>query len=390
MGIANNMEENFIKKFLSKKIDITREISALKKDVSLEIFKRYADFSESYNDKLGVIPFNDKFISYSYQRHDLKLFCDDWLNFLYNTKNKNDSSGIFFANCMAAISTLIISLKDNGCKNAVFSNLPYFESYDFAERIFGKENVKEYKNYNNEDVDILWLCTASPRFLSVDYKNIKTKNIIIDTSCIDCSHAFIKEILKHCDENNISLFLVRSHMKLDCFGLEINRLGSLVCFNDKDNILDACKNLEAYFGNNATIKNIYPWLGESDFFELTSSNILYVNSIVKKMSKLLADLLDKEKYEVCTFDNNIYFTIKLKNKVEDLDGLNRSVSFYCQSFNLPIVTAASFYLEKVGLDNFERRLDGGSQFLRISPSLYVSEKDMVDVIGRVAEYLNGK
>lgn len=383
------MEKKFIHKILSKQINIERKISKLKKDTSLDIFKKYVNFSESYNDKIGEVPFNDKSIYYSYQRHDLKLVCDNWLKFLYNVNNEICySSGVFFASCMGAISTLLISLKDNGCKNIVFSNLPYFESYDFAEEAFDKNNVKEYKNYNGEKVDILWICTASPKFLSVDYKKIKTKNIVVDTSCIDCSSSYIKELVDFCKQNNISLFFVRSHMKLDCFGLEINRLGSLVCFNDKNNILELCKKLEIYFGNNTTIKNIYPWLGEEEFFKLTTKNILKVQNISEVLSTMLSKLLDKNKYEINTFDSNIYFAIKLKKQVNNLDALNRSVSSYCQSFGLPIVTAASFYLEKVGLDNFARRLDNNNQFLRISPSFYISKKKSVEIAKKIAEYLN--
>ena len=141
------MEKEFIYKVLNNKIDSKREISMLKKQVSIDVFTRYVNFSESYNDKVGEVPFNDKSIYYSYQRHDLRLICNNWLKFLYNVDNEICySSGVFFASCMGAISTLLISLKDNGCKNIVFSNLPYFESYDFAEEAFDKNNVKEYKN----------------------------------------------------------------------------------------------------------------------------------------------------------------------------------------------------------------------------------------------------
>ena len=382
------MEKEFIYKVLNNKIDSKREISMLKKQVSIDVFTRYVNFSESYNDKVGEVPFNDKSIYYSYQRHDLRLICNNWLKFLYNVDNVNTSYGTFFANGMGAISTLLMSLMKNNCNTILFSNLPYFESYDFAEEIFGVNSVKEYKNYNGENVDILWICTASPRFLSVDYKNIKTKNIVVDTSCIDSSSLYIRELVEFCEKNNISLFLVRSHMKLDCFGLEINRLGSLVCFNDRNNILDSCKKLEIYFGNNTSIKNIYPWLGEEEFFKLTTKNILKVQNISEVLSTMLSKLLDKNKYEINTFDSNIYFAIKLKKQVNNLDALNRSVSSYCQSFGLPIVTAASFYLEKVGLDNFARRLDNNNQFLRISPSFYISKKKSVEIAKKIAEYLN--
>lgn len=382
------MEKKFIKKILDKKINIEREISKLKKNTSLKIFNKYVSFSESYNDKIGEIPFNDKSFFYSYQRHDLTLICKNWLKFLYNIDNTDNSQGVFFANCMASISTLLLAFQKLNYKKILFSNLPYFESYDFAKELFSKENIQEYKKYKNTNIDILWICTASPKFLSIDYKKIKTKIIVLDTSCIDCSSIYIKEIVNFCKTNDITLFLVRSHMKLDCFGLEINRLGSLTCINDKENILEICTKLEIVLGNNTNISNIYPWLGEQEFFDITTKKITKTQKINDTTSRVLKKLLDKNKYEINKFDNKIYFTIKLKNKVDNLDKLNRDTTIYCQKHNLPIVTAASFYLEKVGFDNFTRTLDNNSQFLRLSPSSYISKKDTIETAKKIAEYLN--
>lgn len=383
------MEAKFIKSILNRNTYVNRKISKLKKDTSLKIFNMYANLSESYNDKVAEIPFNDKKIFYSYQRHDLNIICDDWIKFLYNQEGvKNNSVGIFFSSCMAAISTLFMVLKEHNVNSFLFSDLPYFEAYDFAEKMFGAENVIEYKNYNNKKVDVLWICTASPHFLSVDYKNIDSKYIVVDTSCIDCSNEYIKEIIEHCKDNNKQLFFVRSHMKLDCFGLEINRLGSLVSLNDKNNLISKCKEFEIIFGNNTNIRNIYPWLGEKDFFTLTSKNIKKVQNISLCISNILNKLLNKNIFEINRFDNNIYFTIKLIKKSSDLDKLNRNISSYCKQFNMPVSTAASFYLETVGIDNFVRRLDNNNQFLRISPSFHVSKKMSIEIAKTIAEYLN--
>ncbi|MBR2140950.1 MAG: hypothetical protein IJ853_01170 [Rickettsiales bacterium] len=382
------MEKKFIKNILNKKIAIDRGLTKIKKGATLKICKKYIDFSESYNDKVCQIPFNDKTITYSYQRHDLFINCNNWLKFLYNIHNKKNNLGLFFNSCMAAISTLQLTLQKIGYKKFLFSNLPYFESYDFAESIFGTENVVEYKNYNGKDVDVLWICSASPNFMSVNYKKVKAKAMVMDTSCIDCSSQYIVDIVNYCNEKNMPLFLVRSHMKLDCFGLEINRLGSLVCANDNDNVYEKCKLMEIYLGNNTTIKNIYPWLGEEEFFKLTTKDIDKTKKIVDSASSMCNKLLDKNRYQVNKFDNNIYFVIKLKHNVPNLDKLNRDITIHCQKLGLPILTVASFYLEKVGLDNFARRLDDNSQFLRISPSFHISKKTTTEIVRTIAEYLN--
>ena len=67
--------------------------------------------------------------------------------------------------------------------------------------------------------------------------------------------------------------------------------------------------------------------------------------------------------------------------------LNLSVSDYCKKFDLPVNTCSSFYLEKIGIDNFIRRLDNNSKFLRIS-STKIKKKDAINIAKRVGEYLN--
>lgn len=377
--------KKFIKDVLNKKNYSSNNISKFKKDVTLGIVKKYIDFSESFNGKICKIDFNeDENITYSYQRHDLQVNCKNWLKFLYNI-DENSSNGAFFSCCMAVISTLLLVLRKY--KSAVFSNLPYFEAFDLAEKVIDK--VEEYKNFNiNKNVDFLWLCSASPDFSLVDYKNIKTDIIVFDTSCLSPTDTYIKDLYLYCKENNKTLILVRSHMKIDCFGLEINRLGSLVIYNDNQNIVEKCKEFRVFLGNNTILNNIYPWLGNNEFFNITQKNVLKVQKTMEDVKKYLAKNLKSEKYEVCPFDHNIYCTIKLKQKVDNLDKLNEDITSYCQKFNLPIVTASSFFLEKVGLDNFVRRLDNNNQFLRISLSIWISKKDTLKIVGKVVEYLN--
>ena len=64
-------QKRFIKNILSKKINTDRRVSNLKKYVSLNSFKQYLNFSESYNDKANEITFGKNCFFYSYQRHDL-------------------------------------------------------------------------------------------------------------------------------------------------------------------------------------------------------------------------------------------------------------------------------------------------------------------------------
>lgn len=380
-------EKIFLNNILHKKINFNGSISKIKKNTTLGVVNKYIDFSESYNGKVCEIDFNDtKTITYSYQRHDLQVNCDNWLKFLYNIDDKN-SNGMFFSCCMASISTLLMVLSKENYKKAIFSTLPYFESFDFCEELI--KTVKEYKYIKkNEKADFLWLCSASPKLFSVDYTIVNTNCIILDTSCLSPTDEYIKALYKYCKLKDKTLILVRSHMKLDCFGLEINRLGSLVVFNDKKNIIDKAKKIQIALGNSTILNNIYPWLGEEEFFDITQNNILKVQKMMAGVKKYLIKNLDSNKYEVCSFDHNLYLTIKLKSKVDNLDELNKNVSSYCQKYNLPVVTASSFFLEKIGIDNFVRRLDNNSKFLRISLSMWIPKKATIESVKKITEFLN--
>ena len=380
-------EIKFLNDILNKKTNSNGSISKIKKNTTLNVINRYIDFSESYNGKVCEINFdNNKTITYSYQRHDLQVNCDNWLKFLYDIDDTN-SNGMFFSCCMASISTLLMILNKEGYKKAIFSNLPYFESFDFCEELF--KTVKEYKYIKkNEKADFLWLCSASPKLFSIDYTIVNTSCIILDTSCLAPTDEYIINLYDYCKKNNKTLILVRSHMKLDCFGLEINRLGSLLIFNDKNDIINKAKKLQIALGNNTTLNNIYPWLGVENFFNITKNNVLKVQRMMADVKKYLVKELDINKYEVCSFDHNLYLTIKIKNKVDNLDELNKNVSSYCQKYKLPVLTASSFYLENIGIDNFVRRLDNNSQFLRISLSAWISKKSTMESIKKIVEYLN--
>lgn len=392
--MLKQQEKRFINSLLSNNIENTdnyKSISKLKYDTSLNIFKRYLNFSESSYRKTICVSHSCGQFEYSYQRSNLEFITNNWLKFLYNIDLKNIplNKGSFFSCGMATISTLINILHKHNYKNYLFSNLPYFESTEYLINHFNDTKFLEDKNYNLDfNIDILWLDSCSPEIFKLDYTKIKTKIIVCDTSCFDCSCDYLKNLILFCIENKITLFLNRSHMKLDCFGLEINRLGSLVAINDYENILNECINLKVPLGNNTTLHNIYPWLGENEFFKLTTERIKKTQKINNTIEKTLDNIINKNKYDLVHFDHELYFTIRFKERYKNnFNYLNTDLSLFCQKYKLPINTAASFYLENLGIDNFERKLDNNRQHLRISSSV-ISEKKAVEIGKKINKFLD--
>ena len=367
----------------------TKDILLYRKNIIKNINDLYLQYSESSRGKKCIITDNLKTISYSYQRHDLNVTSHNPLLFLYNYKSivSNqallNSHMLFFSSGMASISTILMTLKQN-YNSILFSDIPYFESYDYAQYI--KFNCSEYKNNNDYLTDILWICSASYNFKSIDYKNIQCKIIVFDTSCLDCSHKYIHELITYCLNRNICLILVRSHIKIDCFGLEINRLGSALIINDDNDYSSRCREVRKYLGNNVEIRAIYPWLGYNKFFDITTFGYNQVVNIYHKVVNCLNDNLNNEKYEVIYFDHEVYVNIKVKDKSINLDIINQNIIKHCN--DPKINTLSSFYMYSIGLDNFVRVLDNNNQFLRISLSIYVDENKTLYLINKIIDYLN--
>lgn len=363
-----------------------QSITDLRSELLYKIFRYYLKNSESSRTKATKIKHGNNYIKYSYQRHDLELITKNWLKFIYNIDNLEDyeSLGSFFSCGIASIYDLIISLYSKDFKNYIFSDIPYFESYGILENNFSDIKLFQLSQTSNYITDVLWLDSCSPKFLSLDYKLFDTKIIVFDTSCLDCSSDYIEKLVYYCKEKQITLALVRSHMKLDCFGLEISRLGSLVIINDNYSLMNKIKEIRTCCGNNAILQNIYPWLGYDEFFDYTTKlidKVKEINRIIKTNIKV-----NEDTYEVMNFDHELYFTIKFKNKKKlDLDNINVKLSTFCQSFNLPVVSASSFFLDKIGIDNFVRKLDNNSQQIRISASL-ISKKYAKIIGNKISEF----
>lgn len=363
-----------------------QSISDSRSKLLYKTFKYYLKNSESSRTKTTKIKHGNNYIRYSYQRHDLELVTKNWLKFIYNIDDIEDheSFGSFFSCGIASIYDLIVSLCDKGFKNYIFSDIPYFESYGILEKNFSDAKLFQYSEINSYNTDVLWLDSCSPKFLSLDYRLFDTKIIVLDTSCLNCSSCYIKKLFCHCKEKKITLALARSHMKLDCFGLEISRLGSLVIVNDSYSLMNKIKEIRTCCGNNTILQNIYPWLGYDEFFKYTTQlidKVKEINEIIKTNIEVNEDI-----YEVVSFDHGLYFTIKFKDKKKlDLDNINVKLSTFCQSFNLPVVSASSFFLDKIGVDNFVRKLDNNSQQIRISASL-VSKKNAKIIGNKISEF----
>lgn len=335
-------------------------------------------------------------ISYSYQRFDLSLKIDNWLNFIYGfSKIKNASTGFLLSSGMSAIHAIITTLAKLKIENKIiFTNLPYFETYNLMTRYYDFFNVIQIEKYDTHSDGILWIDSSSPIITNINFN--KNHNIVIvDTSCFEPKSEKLEKIISKFKSNSL-IILNRSHIKLDCFGLEISRLGSLVfIFPDKNQknyemgnlIYEQCKDLISFNGSNVEMKNIYSWLGNEEFFKLTKLRTKRIRYFCNALRKTLDGKLNKNLFQILYHEHELYFTIRFLDGsiIENPNDFAMSMAKKAIDKGLPIRGSGSFGLNKVCLDGFEWNLDNKFKHIRISSSDLAKK-----YINIIADFLNNE
>ena len=188
---------------------------------------------------------------------------------------------------MSSIFAVLFNLSKVGKYIIEYDNDIYFET---------QKLIKTMKF--NFGTKITYMDTISDRF-QFDC-NKRNSIVIIDTTCYH-PHKFKKLIDKLIDNNNF-VILVRSHVKLDMFGLEYSFLGSITFLMPRKTSIRRFKVIKKFIqstidfcGNTGIIamgKNIFPLLNNKQLIDLNKERIRRIN------------------------DNNKYFYDKYKNYKE--------------------------------------------------------------------------
>ncbi len=214
-------------------------------------------------------------IKFGYQRYDLELKENDWLNYLYNYKCNQPSFGFFTSSGMGSICSVLFALQNIAphIKQFKFTSLPYFETYFFI-RDFFKNILFSYLHDNQiNEKYVVWIDTSSP-FYHYDFPGQNHPElIVIDTSCLSSNDSSLSKIIDNSIKRHIPLILVKSHIKLDNFSTEYARLGSIVIVPNhsdlvSEKLFSCLKHAIGFSGTNFFIQNVYPWFGMPLFFNL--------------------------------------------------------------------------------------------------------------------------
>ena len=324
-------------------------------------------------------------VMYGYQRYDLRRVDIDWLKELYfASKKERFADGLFLACGMSAITALFSIFVRRDWKKVQFSPVPYFESNLLAKRFFAHITFDQTDDQFSSDRDVLWLDTSSLSWPTFPERAGSIRLVVIDTTCVEPDSEHILRWLHESARLRCPLALVRSHMKLDSFGLELGRLGSAVVIAPDDNtneIEELVKELlqaRSGFGTGFNLVNLYPWLGNPEFASLSRSRTTAMRQVIQRLhSALLEARKPTDRFEMLPTTHGIFLVIQTHLGVRDNENrqdcgnpfqsfaLSRRIAEICGKHGLPVIAAGSFGLDQITINDFVNLNDGQHQ-VRVS------------------------
>ena len=318
-----NLFSNRHKKINDIDLEILKEVIKRKRILQSRMIQKY--LNKNYMFRNTNINHKDikegKFkFSYDYQRYDIEITQANYLKFFYNCNEKEYY--YYFTNCgMSALFATFSSFKKNRYEIDRLGNI-YVETErlldDYilkGEEAIGKVLYIDSSSY----IDINELLNSK------DLSNYSA--FIFDTTDYleDMCLPIINKLLKY----KKSIYLVRSHLKLDMLGAEWNKLGSVCVINPK-NISKEDKKMSntikgdlrvflSVIGGFAYPENMPLIWNNNKFKEINKKRI----EIIKRNSQYLYDRLLEvfDKDEICYPVHKMFVLLRINHKLtfEEVD-----------------------------------------------------------------------
>ncbi len=158
---------------------------------------------------------------------------------------------------------------------------------------------------------------------------------------------------------------MRSHIKLDSFGLELGRLGSIVISfpenksDEHNKLMTTLRQAIAGFGINFNLFSLYPWLGNSKFVKLTQQRTQAIRKVTKALYCALKDMhQENDLFEILpSTTHKIFLIIQTHIKHQDYPSfqnmvLSRLIAQSCYEQQLPVLAAGTLGLNQITVNDF--------------------------------------
>jgi hypothetical protein len=184
---------------------------------------------------------------------------------------------------------------------------------------------------------------------------------VFDTSCFAASSGRIARIANAARERHVPLILARSHTKLDCFGLDYGRLGSVVVVAGKPNGSEgAIHQLVGDFirltGSAALPLHFPPFAAGESYHSLTRDRVTWMIRSTRVVEKHLREAAVRSR----PFTHGLYVCV-FPQLYPDRDAASDAAAALIARFvaaGIPARHAGSFGFDFFGCDWFEDPADG--------------------------------
>jgi hypothetical protein len=256
------------------------------------------------NLQLGHIDLSGFKFSYSYTRQNLYFAEQPTLPDIYpglRSKIPPHYSS-FHSSGQGAITSLFLGLSQI-LKNFTLSHpsRAYFETPLALKLLNRGEDPK------GDPILLIDTTSLEPEHVTHISDMIKSfKVMVIDTSLWAWNDPLLQFMIDQV-EGKIDLFLVRSHLKLDCFGGEYSTLGSLVYLpstrtteEEKEKLVEQIQLASSSISACASLDQIYPFYKEPSFHAYTVKRIQEIKDSMNRMLPQLTPHIDtsRVKFEI--------------------------------------------------------------------------------------------
>lgn len=312
--------------------------------------------------------------TYSYQRYDLRLEPDNWLDLLYPGDHGDTiSDGMFHTSGMSAVSCALATCAREGFATVAMSDRPYYESWLLMQRFFPDISVSQHIQQFPSGADVLLLDTSSPSWPDLPDRSGDVKVVIIDTSAAATTDPRVHRFISDALGIGATVMLVRSHIKLDGFGLEVSRLGSTVVAapvgdgseETVESFAAMLRQARAGFGSAFSLRDLYPWLLDQGFAALAQQRTAHIQRVTSEIRHALVGRggpSDESHVEEGAHGIFLVVMTGLETTMPELaaqtEEFSRRVARVSQEHGLPVFAAGSFALDGIALIDYVNLHDG--------------------------------
>jgi len=277
-----------------------------------EICKGVTNLSMSYTKVSGFT------FAYSYTRQNLHFASPPCFSEIYPGVSLGDyelTYASFHSSCQGAIASLFIALQmiDKDFYLSSFLR-PYFET-PLALELLNKGQTKQ----TGEKILLVDSTYFEPEHVEILELQLDTfQKVLIDTSLWAWDDPLFLRVLKII-KGKKDIFIVRSHLKLDCLGGEYSTLGSLVYLasqetpsSKKEEFIKFIQKASSSIGACPSLDQIYPFYKNEIFHQLTKKRIFAIQDSLDKIKPKVLGLVDETKIEIELPYHRLFFILHFK------------------------------------------------------------------------------